>query len=134
MKRYSALIIDDENIARFNLTKKLSNFSEIDIVGEASGITSAIKAIEPLKPDLLFLDIQLSDGNGFDLLDKIDYNGKIIFVTAYDESDPVLATSILKYLSDLSTFINILMPTGLFERPCLIEFSTSGCAIKHGIS
>jgi two-component system LytT family response regulator len=85
MKRYSALIIDDENIARFNLIKKLRNFSEIDIVGEASGIASAIKAIEALKPDLLFLDIQLSDGNGFDLLDKIEYSGKIIFVTAYDE-------------------------------------------------
>jgi two-component system, LytTR family, response regulator len=85
MKRYSALIIDDERLARFSLIKKLRNFSEINIVGEASGITSAIKAIEALKPDLLFLDIQLSDGNGFDLLDKIDYNGEIIFVTAYDE-------------------------------------------------
>jgi len=85
MKRYSALVIDDERLARFSLTKKLRNFSEIDIVGEASGIVSAVKAIEALKPDLLFLDIQLSDGNGFDLLDKIDYRGKIIFVTAYDE-------------------------------------------------
>jgi two-component system, LytTR family, response regulator len=85
MKRYSALVIDDERLARFSLTKKLRNFSEIDIVGEASGIASAVKAIEALKPDLLFLDIQLSDGNGFDLLDKIDYRGKIIFVTAYDE-------------------------------------------------
>jgi two-component system LytT family response regulator len=85
MKRYSALIIDDERLARFSLTKKLRNFSEIDIVGEASGIASAIKAIELLNPNLLFLDIQLSDGNGFDLLDKIDYKGKIIFITAYDE-------------------------------------------------
>jgi len=85
MKRYSALIIDDERLARVSLTKKLRNFSEIDIIGEASGIASAIKAIEAFNPDLLFLDIQLSDGNGFDLLDKIDYNGKIIFVTAYDE-------------------------------------------------
>jgi two-component system, LytTR family, response regulator len=85
MKRYSALIVDDESIARFNLIKKLRNFSEIDVVAEASGIASAVKAIEALKPDLLFLDIQLSDGNGFDLLDKIDYRGKIIFVTAYDE-------------------------------------------------
>jgi two-component system, LytTR family, response regulator len=85
MKRYSALIIDDERLARYSLIKKLRNFSEIDIVGEASGIAPAMKAIETLNPDLLFLDIQLSDGNGFDLLDKIDYSGKIIFVTAYDE-------------------------------------------------
>jgi two-component system LytT family response regulator len=85
MKRYSALIIDDERLARFSLSKKLRNFPEINIVGEASGIVSAIKAIEALNPDLLFLDIQLSDGNGFDLLNKIDFNGKIIFVTAYDE-------------------------------------------------
>lgn len=85
MKRYSVLIIDDERLARVSLTKKLRNFPEINIVGEASGIASAIKAIEALNPDLLFLDIQLSDGNGFDLLDKIDYTGKIIFVTAFDE-------------------------------------------------
>jgi two-component system LytT family response regulator len=85
MKRYSTLIIDDERLARFSLSKKLRNFPEINIVGEASGIASAIKAIEALNPDLLFLDIQLSDGNGFDLLNKIDFNGEIIFVTAYDE-------------------------------------------------
>jgi two-component system LytT family response regulator len=85
MKRYSALIIDDERLARFSLAKKLRNFPEINIVGEASGIASAIKAIETLDPDLLFLDIQLSDGNGFDLLNKIDYSGKVIFITAYDE-------------------------------------------------
>jgi two-component system LytT family response regulator len=85
MKRYSALIIDDERLARFSLIKKLRNFSEINILGEASGIASAIKAMEALNPDLIFLDIQLSDGNGFDLLNKIDFGGKIIFVTAYDE-------------------------------------------------
>jgi two-component system LytT family response regulator len=85
MKRYSALIIDDERLARFSLAKKLRNFPEINIVGEASGIASAIKAIEALNPDLLFLDIQLSDGNGLDLFNKIDYSGKVIFVTAYDD-------------------------------------------------
>jgi two-component system LytT family response regulator len=60
-------------------------FSEIEVVGEASGIESGIKAIRDLSPDLLFLDIKLSDGTGFDLLDRVEFKGKVIFQTAYDE-------------------------------------------------
>lgn len=85
MKRLTALIIDDERLARINLRKKLTMCPEIEVTGEASSITSAVKAIQELNPDVLFLDIQLSDGNGFDLLDKVEYSGKIIFVTAYDK-------------------------------------------------
>jgi two-component system LytT family response regulator len=85
MKRLTALIIDDERLARVSLRKKLSKFSEIEVIGEASGVTSSIQAINDLNPDILFLDIQLSDGTGFDLLEKIPYNGKVVFVTAFDE-------------------------------------------------
>jgi len=85
MKRLAALIIDDERLARVSLRKKLSVFPEVEIIGEATSITSAIDAITLLNPDLLFLDIQLSDGTGFDLLDQVDYSGKIVFITAYDE-------------------------------------------------
>jgi two-component system, LytTR family, response regulator len=85
MKRLTALIIDDERLARLNLRKKLSMFSEIEVIGEASGIETGIKAIRDLNPDLLFLDIKLSDGTGFNLLDKIEFKGKVIFQTAYDE-------------------------------------------------
>jgi two-component system, LytTR family, response regulator len=85
MRRLTALIIDDERLARLNLRKKLSMYSEIEVIGEASGIETGIKAIRDLGPDLLFLDIKLSDGTGFDLLSKVEFKGKVIFQTAYDE-------------------------------------------------
>jgi len=85
MKKYTALIVDDERLARTSLRKKLEKFPEIEITGEADGISQAIHEIGILKPEILFLDIQLVDGNGFDLLNRIEYSGKVIFITAYDE-------------------------------------------------
>jgi two-component system LytT family response regulator len=85
MRRLTTLIIDDERLARLNLRKKLNTYSEVEVIGEASGVEAGIKAIRELQPDLLFLDIHLSDGNGFDLLNKAEFKGKIIFVTAFDE-------------------------------------------------
>jgi two-component system, LytTR family, response regulator len=85
MRRLTALIIDDERLARLNLRKKLSMHSEIEVIGEASGIDSGLKAIRELNPDILFLDIKLSDGTGFDLLNKAEFKGQVIFQTAYDE-------------------------------------------------
>ena len=82
---YSSIIIDDERLSRLNLKKDLEKFPEINIIGEASGIFTAKSLIEQTNPDLLFLDIQLEDGNGFDLLNQINYAGKVIFITAYDE-------------------------------------------------
>ncbi len=85
MKKITALIVDDERLARNSLKKKLEKFPEIEVIGEADGIALAGREIRSLNPEVLFLDIQLADGNGFDLLNKIDFAGKIIFVTAYDE-------------------------------------------------
>jgi two-component system LytT family response regulator len=85
MRRLTALIIDDERLARLNLRKNLNMYSEIEIIGEASGVETGIRAVRELSPDLLFLDIKLSDGTGFDLLDKVEFKGKVIFQTAYDE-------------------------------------------------
>ncbi len=85
MKKITALIVDDERLARNSLKKKLEKFPEIEVIGEADGIALAVREIRSLNPEVLFLDIQLADGNGFDLLNKIDFAGKIIFVTAYDE-------------------------------------------------
>jgi two-component system LytT family response regulator len=85
MSNYKALIIDDERLARVALKKELSAFPEFEIVGEASSIATAVKEIRELDPDVLFLDIQLSDGSGFDLLEQVEFGGKIIFVTAYNE-------------------------------------------------
>ncbi|MFC2107013.1 LytR/AlgR family response regulator transcription factor [Bacteroidota bacterium] len=85
MKKIRCYIVDDEDLARYTLKKKLMQFPDIEIAGEADGIRDAKKEISELDPDLLFLDIQLSEGTGFDLLKQIRFNGKIIFVTAYDE-------------------------------------------------
>jgi|WetSurMetagenome_2_1015567.scaffolds.fasta_scaffold517840_1 two-component system, LytTR family, response regulator len=85
MKRYSALIIDDERLARSDLRRKLEAYPEIEVIGEASSVASGTEAITELRPDILFLDIQLSDGLGFDILNNVEFTGKTIFVTAYDE-------------------------------------------------
>jgi len=81
----SALIVDDERLARMELISMLTHFENINVVGEADGVDMAIEQIEKHKPDLIFLDIQMPGKSGFDLLDNIELDAKIIFVTAYDE-------------------------------------------------
>jgi two-component system LytT family response regulator len=83
--KIKVLVVDDERLARKDLSSMLAEYPEIELVGEAQDVPSAIKAIEELKPDLVFLDIQMPGQTGFDLMDQIDFDGKIVFVTAYDE-------------------------------------------------
>ena len=85
MKKLRAIIIDDESLAREDLKTTLQEFVELEIIGETSNLTEAVSLISHLNPDLIFLDIQLKDESGFELLDKIDPEIKIIFVTAYDK-------------------------------------------------
>ena len=85
MKTFRSLIIDDERLARETLKDMLADFPMIEIIGEAESVSHSIQLIISLAPHLLFLDIQLTDGTGFDLLNKISYSGKVIFITAYDE-------------------------------------------------
>src|SRR5690554_4542235 len=83
-----ALIIDDEEDARFMLRNNLTEeFKDIiEIVGEAHSVKSGIEAIQKLSPDILFLDIQMKDGTGFDLLEQIpNKTFEVIFCTAYDQ-------------------------------------------------
>lgn len=81
------VIIEDELQAVTALKKELTKHcSELVVCGVASKIKEAELLIKTEKPDLVFLDIQLKDGNGFDLLSKIgDYNFKVIFTTAYSQ-------------------------------------------------
>ncbi|KYG81415.1 LytTR family two component transcriptional regulator [Roseivirga ehrenbergii] len=80
-----ALIIDDERLARKELTNLLQEYPEIDIVGEAVNAEDAQEKINSLKPDLLFLDIQMPEKTGFELLESLDNVPEVIFTTAYDE-------------------------------------------------
>lgn len=82
---YKALVVDDERLARKDLSNMLAEISGIEVIGESEDVPSAIKAIEELKPDIVFLDIQMPGQTGFDLVEQISFDGKIIFVTAYDE-------------------------------------------------
>jgi len=80
-----ALIIDDERLARTELKRLLTPFKEINVVGEAVNADDALEKIPELKPDLLFLDIQMPGKTGFDMLEELDSVPTVIFVTAYDE-------------------------------------------------
>ncbi len=82
---YKALIIDDERLARSELKKMLSAFQDIEIVAEAANAGEGLEKIESLQPDLIFLDIQMPDKTGFELLQELDRSPKVIFTTAYDE-------------------------------------------------
>jgi len=81
-----ALLVDDERLARNELRRLLDNFPKINIVGEAANAEEAIQLIDELKPDLLFLDIQMPGKNGFELLQSLEgHVPEVIFTTAYDE-------------------------------------------------
>lgn len=81
----TALVVDDERLARKDLISLLAEHPTIKIVGEADHVSAAIQAIEQFHPDVIFLDIQMPGESGFDLLNKIKIEAKVIFVTAFDE-------------------------------------------------
>lgn len=87
MKKLATLIVDDESSARENLISKITKVSDqFEIIGESQNIDEAEKAILRLKPDIVFLDIQMPKGSGFDLLDRfIKHDFQVVFVTAYDD-------------------------------------------------
>lgn len=81
-----AVIIDDIEQARLTFKKDLEVYApEVEVIGEAGGVVEGAKLLKNLKPDILFLDIQMQDGSGFDLLDLLnEIPFKIIFITASD--------------------------------------------------
>jgi len=79
------IIIDDERLARQELANLLSEYAEMEIVDQCSNANDAIVSIEKWNPDLIFLDINMPEKSGFDLLMELEYAPKVIFVTAYDE-------------------------------------------------
>jgi two-component system, LytTR family, response regulator len=80
-----ALIVDDEPLARRELRRLLGSFDQVEIVGEASDVDDAREQIEALVPDIVFLDVQMPGGTGFDLLAQLDAMPRVIFTTAYDQ-------------------------------------------------
>jgi len=86
-KRIRALVIDDEPLARGMIREMLANDTAVEIVGECSNGREAIESIDALNPDLLFLDIQMPELGGFEVLESIESDRApyIIFVTAFDQ-------------------------------------------------
>lgn len=83
---YKAIIIDDVEQARKTLKKDLTSYcKDVDVIAEASGVVDGAKLLKKTNADVVFLDIQMQDGSGFDLLELLDeIKFKIIFTTASD--------------------------------------------------
>ncbi|MEG0789506.1 MAG: LytTR family DNA-binding domain-containing protein [Alistipes sp.] len=82
-----ALIIEDEIPAQINLTKAIEkNFDDIEICGVFPSVKSAVCRLQDTenKPDLIFMDVELSDGMCFDIFDQVQVSAKVIITTAYD--------------------------------------------------
>ena len=79
------LIVDDEHLARQAMRRLLAEHPEVEIVGEAEGVAQALQEIERTQPQMIFLDIELGGGDGFDLLAALEHPPIVVFVTAYPQ-------------------------------------------------
>ena len=81
-----ALLVDDERLARNELRRLLAAHADIEIVGEAVDVPDALAKVGVLKPELIFLDVQMPGADGFSLLEQLEPPlPQVIFTTAYDE-------------------------------------------------
>ena len=84
-RRLTAVIVDDEELARAVVREMLKGHDEIEILGECANGFEAVKMVAEQKPDLLFLDIQMPKLDGFEVLELIGVDVAVIFVTAYHQ-------------------------------------------------
>lgn len=80
-----AIIVDDERLARKELTSLLENHPEIEIIDEAANADEAVEKIDKQNPDVIFLDIQMPGKTGFEMLETLERVPQVVFTTAYDE-------------------------------------------------
>jgi len=84
--RFKTVLVDDEPLALERLERMLEQYRDtIDVVGKAKSGKDAVTVINQLKPDVVFLDIQMPELSGFDVLERLDYMPLVIFSTAYDQ-------------------------------------------------
>lgn len=80
-----AIVVEDSRLAREGLVRMLKDYPELTVVGQADHAGSALTLVDETHPDVIFLDIHMPGGTGFDLLEKLSYLPQIIFTTAYSE-------------------------------------------------
>ncbi|PWK03224.1 LytTR family two component transcriptional regulator [Flavobacterium araucananum] len=85
MKKIKVIIIDDERLSREELKRTLATYEDFVVIGEAANADDAKDLIETKMPDLIFLDIQMPEKSGFDLLESLDNVPHVLFITAYDQ-------------------------------------------------
>lgn len=85
MEKVKAVIIEDEELGRELIKNYLKDVENIEIIAECENGFEGIKAIQDLKPDVVFLDIQMPKLNGFEMLEILDEKPEIIFTTAYNQ-------------------------------------------------
>lgn len=85
-EQFKAIVVDDEPAARRLMKNLLQEHKNVvEVIAEASNGEDAIKKIEELQPDVVFLDIQMPDLTGFEVLDRLDKKPTVIFTTAYEQ-------------------------------------------------
>src|SRR5688572_20885370 len=85
-KQFKAILVDDEPAARRLMKSLLQDYAElVQVIDEAGNGREAIQKIETLKPDLVFLDIQMPDMTGFEVIEHLTVKPNIIFTTAYEQ-------------------------------------------------
>lgn len=80
-----AMIVDDERLARKDLRAVLEKFPQVKVIGEAANVAEALELLEKLRPQVIFLDVEMPEANGFVLLEQLETVPHVIFTTAYDE-------------------------------------------------
>jgi len=85
MPKITAIIVEDSRLARVELKELLKNHTQIELIAEAENVAKAYEIITAENPDLLFLDINMPEKDGFQLLEMLDKIPTVIFTTAYDE-------------------------------------------------
>ena len=79
------MIIEDSELARFELKTLSRDYPQVELVGEADSVPAAISLVSKLKPDLILVDIDLPGGSIFDVLDQIELLPALIFTTAFEQ-------------------------------------------------
>ena len=85
MTTLRVLLVDDEDLGRAVVREHLSHHADVSVVGEAGNGFEALKLASELKPDLIFLDIQMPKLDGFEVLELLGGDPAVVFVTAYDQ-------------------------------------------------